>query len=70
MVKFPVAGETGERFIGGTAIDITDRQSAVRDLAAAEARYRELFESNPLPAWVVGRSTLAFLRVNAATTKR
>ena len=70
MVKFPFAGETGESFIGGTAIDITHRQSAVRDLAASEARYRELFESNPLPAWVVDRSMLAFLTVNAATTKR
>lgn len=70
VVKFPFAGETGERFIGGTAIDITHRQSAVRDLAASEARYRELFEHNPLPAWVVDRSSLAFLTVNAATIKR
>lgn len=70
VVKFPFASELGERFIGGTAIDITHRQTAVRDLAASEARHRELFENNPLPAWVVDRSTLAFLTVNAAAIRR
>jgi len=33
---------------------------------ALEARYRELFESNPHPIWVYDRDTLAFLAVNEA----
>ncbi|MCU1329089.1 MAG: sensor signal transduction histidine kinase, partial [Bryobacterales bacterium] len=70
IVKFPFSSAAGERFIGGTAIDITERQSAIRDLQVSEARYRELFENNPLPAWVYDRSTLAFLNVNAAAVSR
>ena len=35
-------------------------------LKASESRYRELFESNPLPMWVYDLETLAFLEVNAA----
>jgi diguanylate cyclase (GGDEF)-like protein/PAS domain S-box-containing protein len=70
VVKFPFSNAAGERFIGGTAIDVTERQAALRDLEASEARYRELFENNPLPAWVYDRQTLAFLTVNAAAIQR
>ena len=66
VVKFPFSSERGERFVGGTAIDITQRQATIRELEASEARYRELFEHNPLPAWVYDRATLVFLTVNAA----
>lgn len=70
VFKFPFSNERGERFVGGTAIDITQRESAIRDLEASEARYRELFEHNPLPAWVYDRATLAFLNVNDAAVER
>jgi len=70
VVKFPFANERGERFVGGTAIDITERESAIRALEGSEARYRELFEHNPLPAWVYDRATLAFLTVNDAAVRR
>jgi diguanylate cyclase (GGDEF)-like protein/PAS domain S-box-containing protein len=66
IVKFPFTNSEGERLIGGTAIDITEREEAIRELAASETRYRELFEHNPLPAWVYDRETLAFLMVNQA----
>jgi diguanylate cyclase (GGDEF)-like protein/PAS domain S-box-containing protein len=69
VVKFPFSNERGERFVGGTAIDITQRQATIRELEASESRYRELFEQNPLPAWVYDRSTLVFLTVNAAAVK-
>ncbi|MDP9171181.1 MAG: diguanylate cyclase, partial [Acidobacteriota bacterium] len=70
VIKFPFANEQGERFVGGTAIDITEREAAIRELAASESRYRELFEHNPLPAWVYDRATLEFLAVNDATVRR
>jgi diguanylate cyclase (GGDEF)-like protein/PAS domain S-box-containing protein len=70
VVKFPFSNERGERFVGGTAIDITQRQATIRELEASESRYRELFEHNPLPAWVYDRSTLVFLNVNAAAVAR
>jgi diguanylate cyclase (GGDEF)-like protein/PAS domain S-box-containing protein len=70
VVKFPFANEAGERFLGGTAIDITERELALRELAASETRYRELFDHNPLPAWVYDCETLAFLTVNEAAVER
>src|SRR5690554_606208 len=37
-----------------------------QELQAAEAKYRSLFENNPLPMWVYDLETLAFLAVNDA----
>ncbi|MGH9872239.1 MAG: PAS domain S-box protein [Pyrinomonadaceae bacterium] len=42
------------------------RKLASEALQASESRYRELFESNPLPMWVYDLETLAFLDVNSA----
>ncbi|MES1258375.1 MAG: PAS domain S-box protein, partial [Acidobacteriota bacterium] len=70
VVKFPFANEKGKRFIGGMAIDVTEREVALRRLAESEARYRELFEQNPLPALVYDVDTLAFLAVNDAAVSR
>jgi diguanylate cyclase (GGDEF)-like protein/PAS domain S-box-containing protein len=38
-------------------------------LAASEARYRALFEANPIPMWVSDRDTLRFLAVNDAAVR-
>jgi diguanylate cyclase (GGDEF)-like protein/PAS domain S-box-containing protein len=70
VIKFAFENERGERFIGGTAIDVTEREVALRGLAASEARYRELFDQNPLPSWVCDADTLEFLTVNEAAVKR
>jgi PAS domain S-box-containing protein len=42
------------------------RKLANDALQASESRYRDLFESNPLPMWVYDLETLAFLAVNEA----
>jgi diguanylate cyclase (GGDEF)-like protein/PAS domain S-box-containing protein len=38
-------------------------------LAASEARYRALFEANPIPMWVSDRDNLRFLAVNDAAVR-
>src|SRR5580765_1547040 len=43
-------------------LDVTD------DRTAAES-FRLLFESNPVPMWVVERSNLKFLAINAAAVE-
>lgn len=70
VIKFPFSNEQGDKFIGGTAIDITERELALRNLAESEMRYRELFDQNPLPSWVCDSETLQFLTVNDAAVRR
>jgi PAS domain S-box-containing protein len=49
--------------------DITQRRLAEQALRNSEARYRELFESNPHPMWVYDLDTLRFLAVNDAAVE-
>src|SRR5205807_7096006 len=44
---------------------VTEQAQTQRALKQSEARYRDLFESNPNPMWVFDAETLAFLAVNA-----
>jgi protein-histidine pros-kinase len=41
-----------------------------RELGASEARYRQLFESNPIPMWVYNTESLAFCAVNDAAVHK
>src|SRR5688572_10199302 len=44
------------------------KQSTARNkrLAAGEARFRRVFESNPLPMWIADHATGGFIAVNDA----
>lgn len=46
VVKFPIHSATGKKFIGGIAIDITERKRIEEELRASEERFRLLFENS------------------------
>ena len=46
--------------------DVTERKRREENLRQSEARYRDLFETNPLPIWIVDAETRRFLEVNGA----
>ena len=46
------------------------RRRAEAELLAAAGRYRDLFDSSPLPMWVYDTDTLRFLAVNRAALRR
>lgn len=54
----------------GNGIDITERVKAERELKESEKKYKLLFESNPLPMWMVGLSDHRFIDVNNAAIKQ
>lgn len=45
---------------------VAERARSQERLAASELAYRAMFESNPLPMWVVDRDSMRFLAVNDA----
>jgi PAS domain S-box-containing protein len=49
--------------------DMTARIEAERKLEASERRYREFFESNPLPSWTYSPQTGRILDVNEAAVR-
>lgn len=59
----------GHSYITTMVRNPAERKVAQEALRNSEARYRLLFESNPLPVWVYDLETLAFLAVNEAAVK-
>jgi PAS domain S-box-containing protein len=57
------------RLVGSHA-DITTPKHAEQALAASEERYRELFDHNPVPAWIYDRDTLQILEANDAACRQ
>jgi PAS domain S-box-containing protein len=67
--KFPIPGSDGSVFIGGIAVDITDRQVVDATIRESEARFRNMADNAPVLIWLAGlggreyvnRETLRFL---------
>jgi len=67
--KFPIPVPDGPSYIGGIAIDITDREVVEATLRESEARFRNMADNAPVLIWVAGlggreyvnRETLRFL---------
>lgn len=48
-IRFPVDLPTGQRLLGGLSVEVTEQRKAREALQVSEARYRSLFDANPLP---------------------
>lgn len=55
--------------IVGSMIDITDRKIAEEALKASAQKYKLLFESNPVPLWIVAKDDLTVIHANDAAAK-
>jgi PAS domain S-box-containing protein len=55
-----------EPTIIGSMIDITERKAAEEELRSSEQKYKLLFESSPLPLWMIDKESLSVIAVNEA----
>ncbi|MGY4538066.1 two-component system, sporulation sensor kinase E [Mucilaginibacter sp. UYNi724] len=57
-----------EPTIIGSMIDITERKIAEEGLRASEKKYKLLFESNPVPLWIIAKDDQSIIAVNEAAS--
>jgi PAS domain S-box-containing protein len=50
----------------GSMIDITDRKKAEDELKISEQKYKLLFDSNPVPLWIVAKDDMKVMTANNA----
>ncbi|MDB5140823.1 MAG: domain S-box protein [Mucilaginibacter sp.] len=55
-----------EPTIIGSMIDITERKRAEEELRSSEQKYKLLFESNPMPMWMIAKDDQTIIAVNDA----
>ncbi len=55
-----------EPTIIGSMIDITKRKKAEEELRSSEQKYKLLFESSPLPLWMIAKDDMSIIAVNEA----
>jgi two-component system, sporulation sensor kinase E len=55
-----------QRCLLGTGIDISMRIKAEEELRSSEQKYKLLFESNPLPMWMIAKDDMSVIAVNDA----
>jgi len=53
----------------GTMLDITERKQAEEELKSSEQKYKLLFESNPMPFWMIARDSMNIIAVNEAAAR-
>ncbi|MDB4902503.1 MAG: domain S-box protein [Mucilaginibacter sp.] len=53
----------------GSMIDITERKKAEEELRSSEHKYKLLFESNPMPLWMIAKDNLSIIDVNDAAAE-
>jgi len=56
----------GEPTIIGSMIDITERRKAEEELKSSEQQYKLLFDSNPMPMWMIAKDDQTIIAVNDA----
>lgn len=59
----------GEPAIIGSMIDITERKQAEEEMRLSEQKYKLLFESNPMPLWMIDKDNLSIIDANEAAAR-
>jgi len=66
VTKFAFRDASGRKALGGVALDVTEQRRIEAELRNSEARYRELFERNPLPGLIYRKDNFQIVDVNQA----
>lgn len=59
----------GKPAIIGSMIDISERKKAEEELRSSEQKYKLLFESSPMPMWMIAKDDLSVIAVNDAAAR-